>query len=206
MNETITSIVWKINGNLVAEWVKDAIELDYYDKYKGRTTLNTATGQLVITKMQKDDVGSYTVEINTKVHIQSYDVKWITRVPKPIVVFRSLTCGQNSENCSVTCDVKEPASLRDAEPIQYSWKMGEKDWKTMTKDVNITSAQNETESIETISCRMKNPVSQEDSEPLENPLYTGLKSGGINVNPEVWKVHLRLSLHAVFWVFVGCVL
>ena len=172
VSETIGSIVWKFNGNLVAEWVKDAIELDYYDKYKGRTTLNTATGQLVITKMQKDDVGSYTVEINNKVHSQSYDVKWITRVPKPTAVFRPLTCGPDSESCSVTCEGKEAASLSDAEPIQYSWKIGDKAWETKTMEVTITRDQTQKESIKTISCRMENRVSQEDSGLTVNPMYT----------------------------------
>ncbi|XP_036980839.1 SLAM family member 7-like [Acanthopagrus latus] len=198
VTETITNILWKFNGNVLAEWVKDQVELFYYEKYKDRTTLNTTTGKLVIGKMGKDDAGVYTVEINNKVHGQSYNAKWITRVTKPTVVFRPLTCGNESESCSVTCDGKEPESLTDAEPIDYSWKIGEKDWKMMKKDITITSAETETESIREISCRMKNPVSQEDSEPKVNPLF--------KLKPEVWKVHLRLSLHAVFWVFVGCVL
>uniref|UniRef100_A0A671XA93 Immunoglobulin V-set domain-containing protein n=1 Tax=Sparus aurata TaxID=8175 RepID=A0A671XA93_SPAAU len=85
VTETITDILWKYNENLLAEWVKDEAELLYFDKYQGRTTLNTATGQLVINNMDKDDVGMYTVERNNRVHGQSYDVRWITRVPKPIV-------------------------------------------------------------------------------------------------------------------------
>uniref|UniRef100_A0A671XAA1 Ig-like domain-containing protein n=1 Tax=Sparus aurata TaxID=8175 RepID=A0A671XAA1_SPAAU len=180
VKETITNILWKYNGNLLAEWVKNEVDLLYYDKYQNRTTLNTATGQLVINGMKKDDVGMYTVEINNKVHGQSYDVKWITRVPKPTVVFRPLTCGPDSESCSVTCDGKEPGSLSDAEPIQYSWKIGEKDWKTTTNDITVTSA--ETVSDEKISCRMTNPISQEDSELKKNPLF--------NVNPEDKKVQL----------------
>lgn len=128
VTETITNILWKFNGNLLAEWVLGDAEPFYNDKYNGRTTLNTATGQLEINNMANDDVGWYTVEINNKIHGQSYVVKWITKVPKPIVLFRSLTCGPDSESCSVTCYGKEAGSLSDAEPIQYSWKMGEKDW------------------------------------------------------------------------------
>nr|AIT82998.1 CD48 antigen [Sparus aurata] len=172
VTETIDNILWKYNGNLLAEWVKGEVELLYYDKYKGRTTLNITSGQLEINNMVKDDVGSYTVEINNKVHGQSYDVKWITRVRKPSVVLRTLTCGPDSGSCLFTCEVKEADSLRDAEPIEYSWKMGEKAWETMTKDVNITSDQTKKESIKTVSCRISNPVSLEDSQLKENPMYT----------------------------------
>uniref|UniRef100_A0A671W179 Ig-like domain-containing protein n=1 Tax=Sparus aurata TaxID=8175 RepID=A0A671W179_SPAAU len=173
VTETITDILWRYNGNLVAEWVQGEVELLYYDKYKDRTTLKTATGQLVINNMEKDDVGSYTVDINNKAHGQSYDVKWITRVRKPSVLLRTLTCGPDSESCLFTCEVKEADSLSDAGPIEYSWKIGEKDWKTTTNDITVTSDQTDTESIETISCRMKNPVSQEDSEP---PLHSNMET------------------------------
>ncbi|XP_073337587.1 uncharacterized protein [Pagrus major] len=168
VTETITNILWKYNSYLLAEWVKDEVNLTYYDKYNGRTTLDPVSGRLVIKNLNKADEGLYTVEINNRVHDQSYTVKVITKVPKPSVVVRTLTCNPDSEKCLLSCDGKEPESLTEAEPIEYSWKMGEKDWEKMTKDINITSA--ETRHVKTISCRMKNLVSQKESEPVKNPV------------------------------------
>ncbi|XP_073337617.1 T-lymphocyte surface antigen Ly-9-like [Pagrus major] len=205
VTETITNILWKYNGNLLAEWVKDEVELTYYDKYNGRTTLDPVSGRLEVTKMIKGDQGLYTVEINNRVHDQSYDVKSITKVPKPSVVVRTLTCNPESESCLLSCDGKDPETLKEAEPIEYSWKMGDKDWEKKTKDVTITSA--ETGQDKTITCRMKNPVSEQDSETVTNPMYkepviTGLGSGMIA--GIVFGLLLILALVVVFvllWKF-----
>ncbi|XP_073337584.1 CD48 antigen-like [Pagrus major] len=196
VTETITNILWKYNGNLLAEWVKDEVELTYYDKYKGRTTLDPVSGRLEVRNMNKGDQGLYTVEINNRVHDQSYTVKVITKVPKPSVELRTLTCNPDSEKCLLSCDGKEPESLTEAEPIEYSWKMGDKDWKKMTKDITITSA--ETRHDKTITCRMKNPVSQEESEPVNNPVYKEpMQSVEENIKPLL--SHIKLTIDRENW-------
>uniref|UniRef100_A0A671W3N5 Immunoglobulin V-set domain-containing protein n=1 Tax=Sparus aurata TaxID=8175 RepID=A0A671W3N5_SPAAU len=113
VTETITNILWRYNGNLLAEWVKNEVDLLYYDKYKGRTTLNTATGQLEINNMEKHDVGMYTVEINYKVHSQSYEVRWITRVTT--TKYSTVTSGQTETEPikTVSCRMKNPVSQED---------------------------------------------------------------------------------------------
>ena len=64
--EPITNILWKFNGDLLAEWVLKVVPLDYYDPFKGRTVLDNSTGRLVIDKTTDADQGVYTVEVNNK--------------------------------------------------------------------------------------------------------------------------------------------
>ncbi|KAL6102141.1 cd58 [Pungitius sinensis] len=75
VTERITSIIWKINGDLLAEWTA-ASSLEIYPRFKSRTSLDTNNGRLVMKQMTKEDEGTYTVEINNKVQSGKYDMKW----------------------------------------------------------------------------------------------------------------------------------
>ncbi|XP_074503178.1 SLAM family member 9-like [Sebastes fasciatus] len=161
----IINILWKFNGNLLAEWVKDVVPLGYYPRIQGRANLTTETGQLIINNMSKNDDGVYSVGINDRVQSESYHAKFIKKVQKLKVVVRPLTCTADSKNCSLTCD----SDTTDAEPITYSWKKGDGEWKVSGKDINIT--RKDDSGVKTFTCRMKNPVSEEESDPEPNPLY-----------------------------------
>uniref|UniRef100_A0A7N6BQ02 Ig-like domain-containing protein n=1 Tax=Anabas testudineus TaxID=64144 RepID=A0A7N6BQ02_ANATE len=158
----ISSIRWKYNGNLLAEMVEGKILLDVYGRFNGRTTLNTTTGCLEVNNMTKDDTGFYSVEINYSGQSVRYDVKVINKVPKPVIqVFNS-----TSDSYRLSCE----GNTTEAEPVTYSWKTGDGEWKESEKSITISNTE-ETQSVETFSCRMKNPVSEEDSEPHINPLW-----------------------------------
>ncbi|XP_074503202.1 SLAM family member 9-like [Sebastes fasciatus] len=161
----IINILWKFNGNLLAEWVKDLVPLGYYPRIEGRANLTIETGQLIINNMSKNDEGVYSVGINDRVQSESYHAKFIKKVQKPKVVVRPLICGADFESCKFSCD----SDTTEAEPITYSWKMGGGEWKVLGKDINITSTKDS--GVKTFTCRMKNPVSQEESDPEPNPLY-----------------------------------
>ncbi|XP_045921780.1 uncharacterized protein LOC123981143 [Micropterus dolomieu] len=160
----ITNILWKHNGNLLAEWVQGKIELTYYGSFNGRTTLNTTTGRLEIKNMVEADAGQYVVEINSHVQSPSYDVKMIKEVTKPEVVLRPVSCNEDSEECTLSCD----GDIAGAKPVTYSWKEGAGDWKESGKDMKITKTNT---GVKTFSCKMENPVSEKESEPLDNPFY-----------------------------------
>ncbi|XP_026211861.1 SLAM family member 9-like [Anabas testudineus] len=151
----ISSIRWKYNGNLLAEMVEGKILLDVYGRFNGRTTLNTTTGCLEVNNMTKDDTGFYSVEINYSGQSVRYDVKVINKVPKPVIqVFNS-----TSDSYRLSCE----GNTTEAEPVTYSWKTGDGEWKESEKSITISNTE-ETQRVETFSCRMKNPVSEEDSE------------------------------------------
>ncbi|XP_037637711.1 SLAM family member 9-like [Sebastes umbrosus] len=167
----INNIVWIFNDNLLAEWVEDE---GYYLRIKGRATLTTETGQLIINNMSKEDEGVYSVEINDRVQSESYQAKLIKKVQKPKVVERTLTCGAISHRCRFSCD----SDTTEAEPITYSWKKGDGEWKVSGKDITITREYDS--GGKTFTCRMENPVSREESDPLYKELisyYTGAVIG-----------------------------
>ncbi|XP_074501502.1 CD48 antigen-like [Sebastes fasciatus] len=163
----INIIVWIFNGNLLAEWVEDE---SYYLRIKGRANLTTETGQLIINKMSKEDEGVYSVEINDRVQSESYKAKLIKKVQKPKVVLRTSICGAISHRCRLSCD----SDTTEAEPITYSWKKGDGEWKVSGKDIDIT--RKDDSGGKTFTCRMENPVSREESDPLYKKFisyYTG---------------------------------
>ncbi|XP_037637712.1 SLAM family member 9-like [Sebastes umbrosus] len=162
----INNIVWIFNGNLLAEWVEDE---GYYLRIKGRANLTIETGELIINKMSKKDEGVYSVKINDGVQSESYNATMIKKVQKPKVVVRTLTCEAWNVSWKFSCD----SDTTEAEPITYSWKKGDGEWKVSGKDINITRKYDS--GVKTFTCRMENPVSREESDPEPNPLYKDLK-------------------------------
>ncbi|XP_038586401.1 uncharacterized protein LOC119911570 [Micropterus salmoides] len=160
----ISNILWKHNNNLLAEWVKGLINLTYYSTFKGRTTLDITTGRLEIKNMGEADAGQYTVEIDSHAQSLSYDVKMIKEVPEPEVWMRPVSCNGDSEACTLSCD----GDTGGAEPVTYSWKEGDGDWKESGQDMKINKTQTD---VETFSCKIKNPVSEKESEPENNPFF-----------------------------------
>ncbi|CAK6978316.1 uncharacterized protein LOC128373264 [Scomber scombrus] len=161
----IDTVIWKLNNNLVAEWVKSISDLTYYDVFVNRTNLNKETGTLEIRNMSSADSGEYRVEINNKVLPESYNVKLIKEVTQPVVVVKPLTCSAASEKCRLLC----AGNTEGAEPVTYSWKMGNREWMDGKKSRIITN--DETKHDKTFSCRMKNPISEKQSDTIENIFY-----------------------------------
>ncbi|XP_053189525.1 SLAM family member 9-like [Scomber japonicus] len=166
----INTVTWKLNNELVVEWLKTMNAVTYYSVFEGRTTLDKETGTLNITNMSPADSGEYTVEINNMVLPERYNVKLIKEVPQPVVELNLLSWSDASDNCTLVCDGKsdEAVALTEAEPVIYSWKMGEGEWMDGEKSRNITNDK-ETQRVETFSCRMKNPISEKQSDPIPNP-------------------------------------
>ncbi|XP_014908375.1 uncharacterized protein LOC106959987 isoform X1 [Poecilia latipinna] len=163
----ITSITWKYKGNIVAEYIKDSVPLEYLGDLKGRTNVNLTTGVLTISNMSQSDGGLFTVEINNRVLPVSYNAVGVRKLDDyPVeVIMRPLTCHRSSTECTLTCWV----DLNEAEPVQYFWKKGEAgEWEEGEKVITISQ---ETWSFQTITCKVKNPFSEKDSDPAVNPFY-----------------------------------
>ncbi|XP_053189527.1 uncharacterized protein LOC128373263 [Scomber japonicus] len=194
----ITTIKWKLNQNTV-NWERGET-LTYPDTFKGRTTLNTKTGRLNITNMTPADSGEYSVKINSAMEpALTYTVKVIKEVPQPVVGLNPLTCSDASKSCTLVCEKKsdEAVALAEAEPVTYSWKMGEGVWMNGEKSRTITNDK-ETQGVETFSCRMKNPISEKPSDPIPNPFSKTKASAHSGVAGSVSVDLLVVVLAAVF--------
>uniref|UniRef100_A0A3Q3E4B1 Immunoglobulin V-set domain-containing protein n=1 Tax=Labrus bergylta TaxID=56723 RepID=A0A3Q3E4B1_9LABR len=150
--DAIKNILWKLNGDLVAEWVKDAVPLVVYDRFKDRTTLDLSTGHLTMNDMSQKDEGEFSYEFNDKIQAVRYTGKAIEEVPKPIVNTKPLACESHLDECGLSCY----GDTREAGPEE--------------EESNITITKIDS-NFETFSCMMKNPVSEKKSDPINNPFY-----------------------------------
>lgn len=162
LSESINKILWKCNTNYVADWTHG--QFLSYGRFKHRTTVDNRTGLLEIRSGTTTDSGKYEVEVNDRLHDLVYQVMVIKRVPKPIVWILPLKCSPSSSQCTLSCD----GSTEGAEPITFSWTVGNGVWNQSGKQLPIT---NNTASVHTFSCRMENPVSHQDSDPKDNPFF-----------------------------------
>uniref|UniRef100_A0A4W6FW91 Ig-like domain-containing protein n=1 Tax=Lates calcarifer TaxID=8187 RepID=A0A4W6FW91_LATCA len=180
---SITGIVWKLNGDLVAEWLNN--EFEYYATFRDRTTLDPTTGELVVKNVAVADAGLYTVEINSNVQSQKYQVEVMKKVSKPTVVIRPLTCNKDAESCSLAC----VGETKDAGTVTYSWREDDGEWKEGKESRDIMNDP-VIRKIRTFSCRLKNAISVNESEPHENPFFQEKHL----IWPEGFKFRSALSL------------
>ncbi|NP_001134732.1 SLAM family member 7 precursor [Salmo salar] len=157
--DSITGILWKHGNNKVAEWDKD-FDLDIYAAFKERTTLDQTTGELRISGLMKTDSGVYSVEFNSKLLDKTYSLSVIKAVPKPTI---TSSCNANKTICTLTCE----GDTTDAEPVTYSWKVGEGAWEVLDKQLNVSKSETgKSTNSYNYTCELKNSVSGEVSEPV----------------------------------------
>ncbi|MEQ2253862.1 hypothetical protein ILYODFUR_036924 [Ilyodon furcidens] len=167
----INNIIWKHKGNIVAEWIKDKVPLEYLGDLKGRSELDLTTGTLTVSNMLKAHDGLFTVEINEKVLPGSFNAVEIKNLnqTKVEVIIRPLTCSSEASNCTMDCG----DDFGDGQPVQYFWKNGEAGkWENGEKRKVIINDE-ETWSFKSFTCKAKNRISEKESDPLENPFFSG---------------------------------
>uniref|UniRef100_A0A3Q2PE71 Ig-like domain-containing protein n=1 Tax=Fundulus heteroclitus TaxID=8078 RepID=A0A3Q2PE71_FUNHE len=162
----ITSLTWKHNGNIQAEWIKDVIPLEYFGDFKGRSEVNLTTGELTISNMLKADEGTFNMEINGRELPGRFRVVGVKNLHSVMVeVMTPAECTRASLNCTLECG----GDFSDAGPVQYFWKKGETGpWEENEKTITIPNPE-ETLCFKSFSCKAKNPVSEKESNPAKNP-------------------------------------
>ncbi|XP_071186109.1 T-cell surface antigen CD2-like [Salvelinus alpinus] len=159
--DPITGILWRHGKNKVAE-LDNTFGLDIYAAFKVRTTLNQTTGELRISGLKKTDSGVYSVEFNSKLLDKTYKLSVIKAVPKPTI---TSSCNNNKTSCTLTCE----GDTTDAEPVTYSWKVGERASEVVDKQMNVSKSDTgkSTNSYKYF-CKMNNSAGEgEVSEPVE---------------------------------------
>lgn len=159
--EPITTIVWKREPNIVAEW-SDGV-YGSYKPFQDRTTVDNTTGLLEIRTATAGDSGQYEVEVNGKLQDTVYLVDVIKGVQKPSVWIQPVGCGPSSPQCQLNCE----GSTDGAGAVTYSWNWGE-GWNQLEKVLVIT---NTWAKFAQFSCRVKNNINSEDSDPKHNPFF-----------------------------------
>ncbi|XP_032408748.1 uncharacterized protein LOC116712951 [Xiphophorus hellerii] len=173
-SEAIAAITWKHNGTIAAEYIKDAVPLEYLGDLKGRLKLDVTTGILTISNMEKSDDGEFTVEVNNRVLPVRFNVVGVRKLVTVEVILRPLTCESESHSCTLSCGI----DFKDAEPVQYFWKKGEAgEWKEGEKTITIFSEEEKKLGFRTFTCKAKNKFSEKESGPLGNPFINKEPSG-----------------------------
>ncbi|XP_041645771.1 CD48 antigen-like [Cheilinus undulatus] len=195
--DRIVSILWKLNGDMVAEWIENIVPLEYYGRFKDRTDLDIKTGKLVMKNLTKEDEGLFTLELNSKVLPQHFISKAIKEVPKPKVWMQPVVCSPDKHSqCALSCE----GDTTDAGPVTYSWKEGDGQWQWKEKIINITktaSAQ-----VKTYTCQMENPVSVQQSEGRDNPFFKSEPPVHHQVLVII-KILVVIALLVIFLVFLS---
>uniref|UniRef100_A0A8C9W4D7 Ig-like domain-containing protein n=1 Tax=Scleropages formosus TaxID=113540 RepID=A0A8C9W4D7_SCLFO len=143
-------LLWKYNENKVAEY-RAGDGINVFGQFKGRATLNTKTGQLMVRDLRKADSGRYTAEVLMSGTMQdsSFDVKVIDAVTRPTV-----QCEQRDSVGILRCH-------SEGEMGQYRWE-GPNDllrnWTDQPIELQVSSSDS------AYTCVVKNPVSEESSE------------------------------------------
>uniref|UniRef100_A0A674BEJ1 Ig-like domain-containing protein n=1 Tax=Salmo trutta TaxID=8032 RepID=A0A674BEJ1_SALTR len=167
--DPITSILWKHGKNKVAEWDNDFGGLDIYAAFINRTALDQTTGELRISGLMKTDSGVYSVQFNSKLFDKTYKLSVIKAAPKPTI---TSSCNVNKTICTLTCE----GDTTDAEPVTYSWKVGEGAWEVIGKQLIVFKSDTgkSTNSYKYV-CKLNNSVSGEGevSEPVGEVFVSG---------------------------------
>ncbi|KAG7463647.1 hypothetical protein MATL_G00178800 [Megalops atlanticus] len=135
-------ILWKHNGNKVVEL--DQSSQQEFGQFKGRITLNHATGDLTLKNLKKNDSGNYTAELQIAGHLKYYhqEVKVFDTLTKPKV-----TCNVSDTTVTLLC-------AGDLSPVtQYSWEGPD----TQSQSGPELRLQREKSSDSVYTCVLNNP-------------------------------------------------
>ncbi|XP_061601753.1 uncharacterized protein LOC133463946 [Cololabis saira] len=193
----ITVITWKCSGDVVAEWVKDKIELEYLGRFKGHASLVLATGELTVTNMNPQLAGTYTVEINYQVQPVGYKAVILKSVPTPSVAVQPLACTKDRDVCALLCE----GDVAGAEPITVFWREDDGAWSSGEERKEILN-NNFTRAVQTFSCRLENPVSSGESEPFQNPFYVETPGSGAVVGGVIGGLVVLVLIGAGVFVYL----
>ncbi|XP_061646210.1 uncharacterized protein LOC133485875 [Phyllopteryx taeniolatus] len=162
----ITSIEWKRNRHLLAEWYESLERPIYFggETFKGRIALDVSTGTLEIADAVATDAGLFTLALNDVSQDDDFIVKFLRLVPEPEVHVSPVACSAESENCTLRCG----GNTSGAEALTYFWRT-EPGTETVGESYKVIDRT--TEAVRSFVCAMENPLGRKESKPLYNPFY-----------------------------------
>ncbi|XP_049736941.1 SLAM family member 7 isoform X2 [Elephas maximus indicus] len=196
----VGSIVWIFNTTLVTlqpqEPNKSAIVIVTQSHKKERVSFPNRDYSLKLSKLQKNDSGTYRVEIHNPLHQLPFTQEYVLRVyeylSKPKVTkglqnkkndtcMTNLTCSMEQGEEDVTYSWKIANESHDGSVLPVSWRLGE-------KNINFI-------------CVASNPISNSSSNPISSwnlcEEFTGEKEG-VEIHQEIPDVCLHSGATTVY--------
>lgn len=159
---TISSVEWRHNDDIAAEWTGPGAAEEYYRNFKGRAVLDKGTGVLKLSNMTEAEAGEYSVEINGKRLDVQFLVKSVGEIQK-VDLWVKPKDGQRELDCST--------NLTNVGPVTYSWDtFGNGSWFESGRKLVLQNNET-TQAVKTFSCKIRNPVGEKESEQVDNPFY-----------------------------------
>ncbi|XP_062398015.1 uncharacterized protein LOC134088102 [Sardina pilchardus] len=148
ITQGIQEILWKFQGNKVADWDELSGVTDYL-QFKRRTYLVRETGDLTIFSLKSEDSGLYEGEliINGNIHTVKHDLSIIDPGSKSNIICKTI----DDDNAILLCQAEGPH-------LSYSWSgPGLNTGFNGQIGPNVSRVENANSDY---SCVVKNPVSE----------------------------------------------
>ncbi|XP_062374251.1 uncharacterized protein DDB_G0290685-like isoform X2 [Sardina pilchardus] len=107
----IDEILWKYRGNKMVEWDKATGDITEYLTFKGRTKLDTRTGDVTIVKLTEGDSGLYEAEVVIGTELKS--IKYEVKVIDPVAGAK-ITCSNSASTTTLHCEA-------EGDLLSFSW-------------------------------------------------------------------------------------
>ncbi|XP_042152720.1 protein SPT2 homolog isoform X2 [Oncorhynchus tshawytscha] len=189
----LQEILWKHGVNKAVEWSTGGIQ-EFRD-FKGRTSLNTTTGEITIRQLTKQLSGVYEAECMIGHKIQTFQqrVEVIDTVSQPEV-----TCELNGTVATIHCSAEGPL-------VEYRWSWPDHQGEMWSQEKNGQHYNIKSPESVSYTCEARNPVSEKTSTYSSNDclatgnpeiyIYTGICAGvllvAVVVAVVVWLVKKR---------------
>ncbi|XP_045061772.1 uncharacterized protein LOC121558582 [Coregonus clupeaformis] len=169
----LQEILWKHGENKAVEWATAVITT--FREFKGKTSLNTTTGEITIRQLTKQLSGVYEAECLISGKIQTFQqrVEVIDPVSQPEV-----TCELNGTMATLHCRAEGPL-------VEYRWSWPDHQGEMWSQEQTGQHYNIKSPESDSYSCEARNPVSEKtqtynsnDCLATGNPyIYIGIGAG-----------------------------
>ncbi|XP_067116736.1 proline-, glutamic acid- and leucine-rich protein 1-like isoform X1 [Osmerus mordax] len=158
----LKEILWKHDGHKAVEW--DSTEhFQHFREFKGRTELNTETGQITINNLTDQHSGTYEAEgvVDGQMKIFKQNIEVLDPVQPKI------SCELNNTIATLSCRARGPQ-------VKYKWLGPGQEEATWSQEERGPSFSSHSSGSDNYTCVARNPVSEKtqsfytkDCPPLE---------------------------------------
>ncbi|XP_055764513.1 uncharacterized protein LOC129840570 [Salvelinus fontinalis] len=170
----LQEILWKHGVNKAVEW--DTAGIWEFRDFKGRTSLNSTTGEITIRQLTKQLSGVYEAECMIGGEILTFQqrVEVIDPVSQPEV-----TCELNGTVATLFCSAEGPL-------VEYRWSWPDHQGEMWSQEQSGQHYNTTSPESDSYSCEARNPVSEKTQTYNSNDCLAKRDSRDIEGNPEMY--------------------